>query len=157
MLTVRGITYAAVAGAALLGAGCGYRHGDLARSGTLRIELSPPSGPVFYGVSVDQHGGEFVVTGFGKRPSRYGEIEVQIVRPAGEVLGRKKAKILKPLPVPNRSYNYRFRAVLPLVPPDGSVIRVLYHEFGRETDPGDADNGGTSKLLTYSGFADLIS
>lgn len=124
----------AVASAVIAG-GCAYRHGDIVRQGNLRIELSPPTGPQLYGVYVEQSADQLVVSGFGKRPNTEGRVEVQIVRSDGEVLARAEATMLPPLAVPKRSYNYRFRAVLPLIPPDGSVVRVLYHELGRETPP----------------------
>lgn len=108
--------------------GCGYRHGDLARNGTLRIETSPPTGSLFYGIYVEQSDIRFIVTGFGKRPTPYGRVEVEVVGPAGKMLDRTTAELLPPLPVRNRSYNYRFRAVLPFIPQDGSVIRVRYQE-----------------------------
>ncbi|RIK63133.1 MAG: hypothetical protein DCC65_16405 [Planctomycetota bacterium] len=108
--------------------GCAYRHGDIVRDGCYRIETTPPAGPIFYGVNVEREDGRFIVSGFGKRPTPHGSVEVQIVGPAGEILDSKTADLLRPLAVRNRSYNYRFRAVLSQVPPDGSMIRVHYHE-----------------------------
>ncbi|GJQ27787.1 MAG: hypothetical protein HBSAPP02_28190 [Phycisphaerae bacterium] len=159
MFNVPKIMTVAAAGAVMIGAGCAYRHGDLARSGTLRIELVPPTGPVFYGVFIEQQGGEFVVTGYGKRPNGRGVVEVQVVRPDGEVLGRRMATLLPPLAVPKRTYNYRFRAVLPLVPPDGSVVRVLYSEPGPGWGHARADNRRrreSEKLLTGNGVPDVL-
>lgn len=159
MFNVPTFTTVAAASAVMIGAGCGYRHGDLVRDGMLRIELEPPNSPVFFGVFVEQRGNEFVVTGFGKRPSRQGCVEVQVVRAEGEVLGRKEAEILPPLAVPKRTYNYRFRAVLPLVPPDGSVVRVLYSEPGARMAQERADNRrrlGFEKLLTGDGLPDVL-
>lgn len=134
----------------ILFAGCAYRHGDVVREGNLRIELSPPSGPEIYGVNFEKSDGRFIVTGFGKRPTPYGRVDVVIASKNGEVLGRTEATILPPLPVPKRSYNYRFRAVLPWVPPDGSLVRVRYRELGRDTSPRDgADNSPTQDVSIY--------
>ncbi len=159
MFNVSKITTVAAASAVMIGAGCGYRHGDLVRDGMLRIELEPPNSPVFFGVFVEQQGGEFVVTGYGKRPNRFGEVEVKVVRADGEVIGRKVATLLPPLAVPKRTYNYRFRAVLPLLPPNGSVVRVLYREPEPPGGQARADNRRRRKceeLLTGNGLPDVL-
>ncbi len=112
----------------MLVAGCVYRHGAIVPERHWRIEFSPPHGPQINGVEVEQTAGELVVTGFGTQAGSKGGIEVEAARADGEVLGRAKATILPPFPVPKRGYDYRFRAVLPFVPPDGSVVRVIYRE-----------------------------
>lgn len=110
----------------LLSGGCALRHGDYALEGKLRIELSPPTGPLFYGVQVSQSGDELVVSGFGRRPEPRGHIDVVVVGPDGTTLAQARADPLPPLAVPKRTYNYRFRASMRIIPPAGSTLRVVY-------------------------------
>jgi len=110
----------------LLCGGCALRHGDYALEGKVRIELSPPSGPLFYGIQIEQSGRELVVSGFGRRPTADGYVEVFLISPDGALLAQVQAELLPPLPVPNRTYNYRFSASVPLIPPADSTLRVVY-------------------------------
>lgn len=113
-------------GTLLLSGGCSLHHGDYALEGKLRIELSPPSSPLFYGIQVTQLDDELVVSGFGRRPTPYGHVEVFVLAPDSTPLAEVRADLLPPAPVPNRGYNYRFRASVPLIPPAGSTLRVVY-------------------------------
>lgn len=119
---------------ALLGSGCALRHGDYGLEGTLRIELSPRTGPLFYGVEVTQRGDELAVSGFGRRPTPRGHVEILLVDGDGVSLAHVRTEPLPPRAVPNRSYDYRFEASLPLVPPAGSTLRVTYVLPGDESD-----------------------
>lgn len=116
----------ACANAIVFSSGCALQHGDYALDGRLRIELSPPTGPLFYGVEVTQRGDELLVSGFGRRPKPRGHVEIVVIAPDGALLARSCADALPPAAVPNRSYNYRFKALLPVVPPPGSTLRVTY-------------------------------
>lgn len=126
----------ACVGAALLSCGCALRHGDLALDGKLRIELSPQTGPLFYGVEVIQRVDELVVSGFGRRPTPRGHIEILVIDADGASLAHVRTDPLPPRAVPNRSYNYRFQASLPVAAPSGSTLRITYarptDESGRE-------------------------
>lgn len=112
--------------ATLLSAGCVLRHGDYAVDGGLRIELSPPTGPLFYGVNVAQRGNELAVSGFGRRPDARGHVEVAVIGPDGVLLAQSRADLLPPAAVPKRTYNYRFEALVAVEPAPGSTLRVTY-------------------------------
>lgn len=112
----------------LLCGGCALRHGDYALEGKVRVELSPPSGPLIYGIQIEQSSRELVVSGFGRRPTADGYVEIFLISPDGALLAQVQAELLPPLPVPNRTYNYRFSASVPLIPPADSTLRVVYAE-----------------------------
>jgi len=116
----------AYVGALVFGVGCSLRHGDYALEGSLRIELSPPTGSLFHGVEVKQCGDELFVSGFGERPMARGHVEITIMGPDRAVLTSVRTEPLPPLAVPKRSHNYRFQTSLPIVPPAGSTLRVTY-------------------------------
>ncbi len=124
----------AATASAMFGGGCALRHGDYALDGKLRIELSPPTGPLFYGIQVDQRADELIVSGFGRRSRTCGHVEVSVVGPDGGRLANVRAAPLPPRAVPNRSYNYRFEASLPVVAPPGSTLCIAY---ALADDPGD--------------------
>ena len=115
---------------ALISAGCAYRHGDLVRDRNWRIEILQPSGSEILGINVEERDGQIVVTGFGRYRTPQGRIIVEIASEDGDVLGRATATLLPPLAVPKRGYNYRFKAIIPSIPPAGSVIRVEYRQSG---------------------------
>lgn len=131
--------------AMLLCGGCALRHGDYAFEGKLRVEVSPPSGPLFYGIQVEQSDGGLIVSGFGRRPSANGDVEINVIGSDGSSLARVRADLLPPLPVPNRTYNYRFRASVPLIPPPGSTLRVAYVDTPDRRGEGILDGGGDTK------------
>lgn len=114
--------------AMVLCGGCALHDGDFALDRKLRIELSPPAGPLFYGVQVAQRGDELIISGFGRRPTPRGHVEVVVIGSEGTTLAQARADPLPPRAVPNRGYNYRFKASLPVVPPAGSTVRVAYVE-----------------------------
>lgn len=118
--------------------GCALQHGDYALDGRLRVELSPQSGPLFYGIEVKQRGDDLVVSGFGKRPTPRGYVEILVMGPDGESLAQVRTETLRPHPVRGSSANYRFEAILPVIPPNGSTLRVTYvlpdSESKQETD-----------------------
>lgn len=113
-------------GALLFNSGCGLRHGDHALAGNLRIETSPARGPLFQGIKVQQQDDKLLVSGYGRRSRAGGHVEISLINPDGETLARVHADLLPPLPVPNRGYNYRFRAVLTTIPSAGSILRIVY-------------------------------
>lgn len=125
----------------LLSGGCALRHGDYALEGEVRVELSPPSGPLFNGIQIEQSECELVVSGFGRRPSADGYVEIFLISPEGALLAQVQAELLPPLPVPNRTYNYRFRASVPLIPPAGSTLRVVYVEAADPKGEGILEGG----------------
>lgn len=106
--------------------GCGYRHGDMALDGKLRIELSPSNGSCFNGIFVEERASHLLVSGFGHRPAHYGNIEVSLIASDGAALATTRVPLLPPLPVPKRSYDYRFEAILPVVPSEPSTLRVTF-------------------------------
>lgn len=113
-------------GALLLTGGCALRHGDYALGDALRIETSPARGPLFQGIEVKQQNDKLLVSGYGRRSEPKGHVVISLIDPAGEPLARVRADLLPPLPVPNRGYNYRFKAALKIIPAIGSVLRVVY-------------------------------
>lgn len=126
MIHVRRILSAMGIALTMASTGCGYRNGDFALDGTLRVELSPPSSPHFYGVLISKHGNGLFVSGAGKRPSPSGHVEISVIGPNSTRIAHVCATMLRPRPVPNRTHNYRFAAVLAVVPPVGSTLRVSY-------------------------------
>lgn len=113
-------------GTLLLSGGCALRHGDYALEGRLRIELSPPSGPQFYGILVTEVANELIVSGFGRRPTPSGHVQVFVIAPDSTPLAEVQADLLPPARVQNRTHNYRFVATVPHIPPAGSTLRVTY-------------------------------
>lgn len=112
--------------AMVLCGGCALHDGDFALDGKLRIELSPPAGPLFYGVQVAQRGDELVVTGFGRRGQRRGHVVIDVIDPDGLSLAHARADPQPPAALPSRSYDYRFKVLLTVEPPPGSTLRATY-------------------------------
>lgn len=154
MFEIRMIRCATCLSALLLSGGCALRHGDFALDGTLRIALLPATGPLFYGVQVAQHGDELMVSGFGRRPEPRGHVEIVVLGPDGISLARAVVDPMPPAAVPNRSYNYRFKAALPLISPAGSTLRVTYGDFSPTDSQGSGDRrrtGGKSAPAPIAG------
>lgn len=141
----------ACVGALLLSGGCALRHGDYALDGKLRIELAPPSGPLFYGVQVVQRAEEIIVSGFGRRPTPRGHVEIAVTAPDGTSLALVRAESLPPRAVPNWGYNYRFKSELPLIPPAGSTLRVKYVSSDGPRSGATGDRPRAKRVLRLTG------
>lgn len=113
--------------AMVLCGGCALHGGDFARDGKLRIELSPPSGPLFYdGIRVAHHGDPLAVSGFGRGGQRRGHVVIDVIDPDGVSLSRARADPQPPAALPNRSDDYRFKVLLTVDPPPSSTLRVAF-------------------------------
>lgn len=124
-----------IIGIALVGiSGCMASRVNLTESRKVSIERVPSAGIYFHGVYVHQEGEELVVSGEIKRrtPSvvaNGGHIDIAFTTPEGKVI-EKISTVYAPRVLSKRSHRgSHFNVRLPLVPPNGSTVRVAFHEF----------------------------
>jgi len=134
--------------------GCAINRANLAEDRTVSIERVPSAGIYFHGVYVHQEGDELVVSGEIKHrtPSVVvdgGHIDIAVTTPEGKVI-EEISTVYVPGVLSRRSHRgSHFNVRLPLVPPNGSIVRVARHKFQpRESISGrDFDCGENAAVL----------
>ncbi len=113
--------------------GCASGHVHLVDGGTVFIERVPAKKVYFSRVYVNQDGNELVIAGRLKQRYRShvgsGHVDIAILNPAGEILGKGSAFYVPGILSAKRSRHRgsRFEVRLPVVPPEGSKVRLEFH------------------------------
>lgn len=131
--------------------GCAYNRVQLAGGTSLSIERVESSPIYISWVYAEEQSNEMSISGLLR--SHYsprkgaGHVDVAVIGPGGDLLG--KASIdYSPKDISHRSGGSKFEAQFPFLPPEGSRIRVAFHNA---SGPGENPMDCSSNLAAEGG------
>ena len=131
----------AVAMALLLGCGCAPCRTDLVREGAVAVQTRPSSRVEIFWVSAYEHREHVDVTGHARNTRRtgfpsQGHVDVSVLSPDGHILAAARTQDFQ---IPRRRRRQapggrRFRAHLPIAPPQAATVLVAFHSGSHEAE-----------------------
>ncbi len=115
--------------------GCVSHRINLVENGKIIIERVPSKNIYVSEAHVYQEENELVITGRVKRSNTSvwdgGHVDIAVVSPKGKVLDKVSTSYTPRIIRRKGSRESFFSASLPMTPPEGTTVRLVYHKLGR--------------------------
>jgi len=133
---------------------CASSRVNLVESGRITIERLPAEQVYISKATVHQDGPELIITGRVKRrtvsASDGGHVDIAVIHPGGKILKKISTSYVPRILRRKGTRESSFTVRLHLLPPEGSIVRVAYHQLsvskGMEFDCGSNAAGSDGSI-----------